>query len=82
MKIRYYSRIDGWRWTGFLLAMVGAFYLSGGDPNVQWIGWSVSVASCLIWVYMGYKDGDIPRALMEVMYMCLALRGIYNWVVL
>ena len=23
MKIRYYKRIDGWRWLGFLLAMIG-----------------------------------------------------------
>ena len=45
MKIRYYHRIDGWRWLGFILAMIGAFILSGGDPSVQWMGWAVAVFS-------------------------------------
>jgi hypothetical protein len=30
---------------------------------------------------MGIKDKDTPRALMEVMYLLLALRGIVNWIV-
>tara|TARA_A200000159_G_C7016815_1_gene212203 strand:- start:220 stop:465 length:246 start_codon:yes stop_codon:yes gene_type:complete len=80
MKIRYYQKIDGWRWLGFILAMIGAFILSGGDPAVQWYGWVVALFSCSIWIYMGVKDKDTPRALMEVMYMLLALRGIWNWI--
>jgi hypothetical protein len=28
---------------------------------------------------MGYKDRDTPRALMEVMYLVLAIRGVINW---
>ena len=79
MKIRYYKDIDGWRWTGFLLAMIGAFILTGGDPNTQWLGWAVGMFSCSIWIYMGYKDRDVPRALMEIMYLCLSIRGIINW---
>lgn len=79
MKIRYYKNIDGWRWLGFVLAMVGAYILSGGNPNLQSTGWTVSCASCLIWVYMGYKDGDTPRALMELMYLFLAIRGVISW---
>jgi len=66
MKIRYYHRIDGWRWLGFILAMRGAFILSGGDPSVQWLG---------------LKDKDLTRALMELMYLLLAVRGIYNWLI-
>jgi|TARA_A100001011_G_C14306261_1_gene843299 drug/metabolite transporter (DMT)-like permease len=81
MKIRYYHRIDGWRWLGFILAMIGAFILSGGDPSVQWMGWAVAVFSCSIWIYMGLKDKDLPRALMELMYLLLAVRGIYNWLI-
>ena len=81
MKIRYYHRIDGWRWVGFILAMIGAFILSGGDPSVQWMGWAVAVFSCSIWIYMGLKDKDLPRALMELMYLLLAVRGIYNWLI-
>jgi|TARA_B110000438_G_C15402463_1_gene473992 drug/metabolite transporter (DMT)-like permease len=80
MKIRYYREIDGWRWIGFVLAMIGAFILSGGDPDVQWMGWVVALFSCSIWIYMGIKDKDTPRALMEAMYMLLAFRGIWNWV--
>ncbi len=79
MKIRYYQKIDGWRWIGFILAMVGAFILSSGDPDRQWMGWAVAIFSCSIWIYMGIKDKDIPRALMELMYMLLAIRGIWNW---
>jgi len=79
MKIRYYKDIDGWRWLGFLLAMCSAFLLSGGDPNIQWIGWSVAIMSCSIWIWMGVKDNDLPRALMELMYLVLAIRGVINW---
>ena len=73
MKIRYYREIDGWRWIGFILAMIGAFILSGGDPAVQWIGWTIAVFSCSIWIYMGIKDKDTPRALMAVSYTHLTL---------
>jgi hypothetical protein len=79
MKIRYYQKIDGWRWLGFILAMVSAFTLSGGDPGVHWIGWAVALISCSIWIWMGIKDKDTPRALMELMYLLLAIRGVFNW---
>ena len=81
MKIRYYHNINGWRWVGFILAMISAFLLSGGNPEVQWIGWAVATVSCTMWVYFGIKDRDTPRALMEGMYLLLAIRGIYNWVI-
>ena len=80
MKIRYYRKIDGWRWLGFILAMISAFILSGGEPTAQALGWLIACASCIIWIYMGWKDKDVPRALMELMYLLLALRGIWNWV--
>jgi len=78
-NIRYYKNIDGWRWIGFLLAMIGAFILSNANIETQWIGWTIATCSCTIWIYMGIKDGDIPRALMEAMYLLLALRAIWNW---
>jgi hypothetical protein len=80
MKIRYYQNINGWRWLGFILAMISAFLLSGGNPSVQWMGWAVATVSCSMWIYFGVKDGDTPRALMEGMYLLLAVRGVYNWV--
>ena len=80
MKIRFYKNLTELRWIGFALAMVSAFLLSGGNPNIQWIGWGIACFSCSIWLYMGYKDGDTPRALMELMYLLLAIRGVIMWV--
>tara|TARA_A100001015_G_scaffold300231_1_gene385380 strand:+ start:297 stop:542 length:246 start_codon:yes stop_codon:yes gene_type:complete len=81
MKIRYYHKIDGARWVGFLLAIIAAFILSDANPETQWIGWAVATVSCAMWIYFGIKDKDIPRALMEGMYLLLALRAIYNWLI-
>ena len=80
MKIRFYKNLTELRWIGFVLAMISAFLLSGGNPNIQWIGWGIACFSCSIWLYMGYKDGDIPRALMELIYLLLAIRGVIMWV--
>lgn len=80
MKIRFYQQLGGLRWIGFILAMISAFLLSGGNPDIQWIGWGIACFSCSIWLYMGYKDGDIPRALMELMYLLLAIRGVIMWI--
>ena len=80
MKIRYYKNIDGMRWLGFILAFIWAFVLSNANPDTQWIGWGIATISCSIWIYMGIKDRDTPRALMELMYLLLALRAIYNWI--
>ena len=80
MKIRFYKNLTELRWIGFALAMISAFLLSGGNPDIQWIGWGIACFSCSIWLYMGYKDGDIPRALMELMYLLLAIRGVIMWV--
>ena len=79
MKIRYYQKIDGWRWIGFILAMIGAFILSNADVSTQWLGWGIATLSCSIWIYMGIKDREIPSALMEFMYLILAIRAIWNW---
>ena len=81
MKIRYYKDIDGWRWIGFILAIVAAFILSNADVETQWLGWTIASVSCTIWIYMAVKDGDTPRGLMELMYLLLGLRAIWNWVV-
>ena len=79
MKIRYYTKIDGWRWLGFILAMTGAYILSNADVGTQWMGWAIATVSCSIWIYMGIKDRDIPRTLMDLMYLLLAVRAIWNW---
>jgi len=81
MKIRYYKNIDGWRWIGFILAIVAAFILSNADVETQWLGWTIASVSCTIWIYMAVKDGDTPRGLMELMYLLLGLRAIWNWII-
>jgi len=81
MKIRFYKRLDGMRWLGFALAMIGAYVLSNANPDTQWLGWVICTFSCGIWMYMGIKDKDTPRALMEFMFLLLALRAIYNWLI-
>ena len=80
MKIRYYRDINGARWLGFGLAMASVFILSSANISTQWVGWTFSVIACIMWVYFGYKDRDWPRTLMELMYLLLAIRAIYNWV--
>lgn len=81
MKIRFYKNIDGLRWIGFLVAMIGTFILSSANVETQWIGWAMGLVSCSIWVYFGWKDKDTPRTLMEIMYLLLSMRAVYNWLV-
>ena len=80
MKIRYYKNINGWRWLGFFIAMASVSILSSANISTQWVGWSLSVMACVMWVYFGLKDKDWPRALMELMYLILSMRAVYNWI--
>lgn len=73
------KEIDRWRWLGFLLAMIGAFILSNANVTTQWMGWVISCSSCIIWIRVGFKDRDIPRTLMELCYLFLGLRAVWNW---
>jgi hypothetical protein len=45
--------------------------------KIRW--WGLASISCGFWVYIGMKDKDIPRTLMELMYFVLALRAVFNW---
>mgnify|MGYP001196345326 FL=1 len=82
MKIRYYKNINGWRWLGFFIAMASVSILSSANISTQWVGWSLSVMACVMWVYFGLKDKDWPRALMELMYLILSMRAVYNWLLI
>lgn len=77
---KFFEGIDVWRWIGFLLALLGAFVLSNANVETQWLGWVIICVSGVIWIYMAYKDGDTPRGLMEIMYLILGLRAIWNWI--
>ena len=67
------------RWLGFIVAVTSVFILSSANISTQWVGWSLSVVSCVMLVYFGYKDKDWPRMLMETMYMILSFRAVFNW---
>ena len=82
MKIRYYKNINGWRWLGFFIAMASVSILSSANISTQQVGWSLSVVTCVMWVYFGLKDKDWPRALMELMYLILSMRAVYNWLLI
>tara|TARA_B100001989_G_C24084667_1_gene244116 strand:+ start:117 stop:389 length:273 start_codon:yes stop_codon:yes gene_type:complete len=79
-KILRFKNIKYWRWLGFVLAVVGAYILGNADVSSQWFGWTICTLSCFIWIIMGIKDRDIPRTLMEVMYLIIGIRAILNWI--
>ena len=57
----------------------GLLRLTSANISTQWVGWSLSVAACVMWVWFGYKDKDWPRMIMECMYMILSIRAVFNW---
>ena len=62
--------------------MASVTILSSANISTQWVGWSLSVVACVMWVYFGLKDKDWPRALMELMYLVLSMRATYNWLLI
>ena len=68
------------RWLGFAIAILSVWILSSAVISTQWVGWSLGVVACIMWVWFGYKDKDWPRMLMELMYLVLSVRAIVNWV--
>ena len=71
--------IKWWRWIGFFLAVLGAYILGTAEINSQWIGWTICSLSCIIWIFMAITDKDLPRTLMEVMYLILGVRAVLSW---
>ena len=69
------------RWIGLAIAVSSVFILSEANIDTQWLGWFLSIVACIMWVYWGYKDRDYPRALMELMYLLLSMRAMYNWLI-
>ena len=69
------------RWIGLAIAVSSVYILSEANVNTQWIGWFLSIIACMMWVWFGYRDKDYPRALMELMYLLLSMRAMYNWLI-
>ena len=69
------------RWVGLAIAISSVYILSEANINTQWIGWFLSIIACMMWVWFGWRDKDYPRALMELMYLILSMRAMYNWLI-
>jgi len=67
------------RWNAFLIAFISVYILTQPNVDMQWFGWSLSSVSCFMWFLVARRDKDIPRSLMELMYLLMGLWGIYNW---
>ena len=81
MKKRFYNIKNKDRWLGLAIAVSSVYILSEANIATQWIGWLLSVIACFMWVWFGYRDKDYPRALMELMYLILSMRAMYNWLI-
>jgi len=81
MKNRFYHIKNKDRWLGLAIAVSSVYILSEANVSTQWIGWLLSVIACFMWVWFGYRDKDYPRALMELMYLLLSMRAMYNWLI-
>lgn len=82
MKKRFYHIKNKDRWLGLAIAVSSVYILSEANIATQWVGWLLSVVACIMWVWFGYRDKDYPRALMELMYLLLSMRAMYNWLVI
>ena len=82
MKKRFLTIKNKDRWLGLAIAVSSVYILSEANIAIQWIGWLLSVIACVMWVYFGYRDKDYPRALMELMYLLLSMRAMYNWLII
>ena len=69
------------RWLGLAIAISSVYILSEANINTQWIGWFLSIIACMMWVWFGWRDIDYRRALLELMYLILSMRAMYNWLI-
>mgnify|MGYP001300649059 CR=1 FL=1 len=67
------------RWFAFSLTMLGTWLLTNTNINLFWVGWFISGISTIMWTYFAFKDKDTPRALMEVCFVLLCIRGVINF---
>ena len=67
------------RWLAFGLTLLGTYLLTNTNINYFSVGWGISGISTVMWFYFGFKDQDIPRALMELCFVLLCIRGVINF---
>ena len=67
------------RWFALILCLVGTWLLTNTNISLFSLGWAISAISTVMWCYFGWKDRDIPRAIMELCFVILCIRGVINF---
>ena len=67
------------RWFAFALTIFGTWLLTSTNISFFSWGWFISGISTAMWFYFGWKDRDIPTALMELCFVILCIRGVINF---
>ncbi|NBP55538.1 hypothetical protein EBU71_03170 [bacterium] len=75
------SKFDSYaRWVAAISGLTACIILSEATIATQWIGWVVSLLSCSLWFYAASADKDTPRIFMNLLYIFLCIRAIFNWI--
>ena len=67
------------RWFAFALTLFGTWLLTSTNISFFSLGWGISAIATAMWFYFGLKDRDMPRALMELFFVILCIRGVINF---
>ncbi len=67
------------RWIALALCLLGTWLLTNKDIEYFSLGWAISGLATIMWCYFGIRDKDLPRALMELFFVILCIRGVINF---
>ena len=67
------------RWIALILCLIGTWLLTNTNISLFSVGWTLSGLSTVMWCYIGIRDKDLPRALMEMFFVILCIRGVINF---
>ena len=67
------------RWFALVLTMFGTWLLTSTNISFFSLGWGISAIATAMWFYFGLKDRDFARAIMELCFVILCIRGVINF---
>ena len=67
------------RWIDLALCLAGTWLLTNTNISLFSLGWAISGVSTAMWCYFGWRDRDITRAIMELCFVVLCIRGVINF---
>ena len=67
------------RWIALFFCLGGTWLLTNTDIRYFSLGWAISGLATIMWCYFGIRDKDLPRALMELFFVILCIRGVINF---